>query len=124
MVIDSNIFIDYLRAKDKTATKLFQLSENSELFISAISLYELYMGANTPAKEQDIKILTEDINVLPFTDQVAVKSAQIYHLLKAKNRMIEFRDIFIAATCIVNDLPIVTLNKKHFDRIEELRMFN
>ena len=84
MVIDTNIFIEHLRAKNKTSTKLYQLSENSELFISAISLYELYMGANTPAKEQDIKALTEDINVLPFTDQVAVKSAQIYLLLKSK----------------------------------------
>lgn len=124
MVIDTNIFIEYLRAKDKTATKLYQLSENPELFISAISLYELYMGANTAAKEQDIRTLTEDIIILPFTDQIAIKSAQIYHQLKAKNQIIEFRDIFIAATCIVNDLPIKTLNTKHFDRIEKLRIID
>jgi tRNA(fMet)-specific endonuclease VapC len=36
--------------------------------------------------------------------------------------MIEFRDIFIAATCIVNELPLITLNKKHFKRIEELKL--
>lgn len=36
--------------------------------------------------------------------------------------MIEFRDIFIAATCIVNGLPIVTLNKKHFKRIAGLKI--
>jgi len=36
--------------------------------------------------------------------------------------MIEFRDIFIAATCIVNDLPVRTLNKKHFDRITGLHV--
>lgn len=29
-------------------------------------------------------------------------------------------NIFIAATCIVNELPIVTLNKKHFERIKGL----
>jgi len=34
--------------------------------------------------------------------------------------MIEFRDIFIAATCMVNNLPVKTLNKKHYDRIEGL----
>ena len=37
--------------------------------------------------------------------------------------MIEFRDIFIAATCIENNLPIVTLNKKHFERIAGLDIF-
>lgn len=36
--------------------------------------------------------------------------------------MIEFRDIFIAATCIVNELPIATLNKKHFKHIEGLKI--
>ncbi|MGY3213678.1 type II toxin-antitoxin system VapC family toxin [Mucilaginibacter sp. HD30] len=122
MVIDTNIFIDYLRAKDKTATKLYQLSVSTELFISSISLYELYMGATTIDKEQHMKTLTEGFTILPFTNHVAIKSAKIYQQLKAKNQMIEFRDIFIAATCIVNDLPIVTLNIKHFDRIAELRI--
>jgi len=122
MVIDTNIFIEYLRAKDKTLTKLYQLSVNTELFISSISLYELYMGATTVDKEKHINTLTEGFTVLPFTNQVAIKSAKIYQQLKAKNQMIEFRDIFIAATCIINDLPIVTLNKKHFDRIAELRI--
>ena len=30
---------------------------------------------------------------------------------------IDFLDIFIAATCIINNLPIKTLNKNHFNRI-------
>ncbi len=36
--------------------------------------------------------------------------------------MIEFRDIFIAATCMVHELPIVTLNKKHFKCIDGLKI--
>jgi len=53
---------------------------------------------------------------------VAVKAAQIYHSLKSNNQLIEFRDIFIAATCVVNDQPIVMLNKKHFQRIREIKL--
>ena len=67
-------------------------------------------------------MLTEDLAVLPFTDAVSIKAAQIYHQLRLSNQMIEFRDILIAATCIVNELPIVTLNKKHFKRIEGLKI--
>jgi tRNA(fMet)-specific endonuclease VapC len=122
MVIDTNIFIEHLRAKNKATTTLYQLSDNSELFVSSISLYELYMGATTKDKERDIKIITEDLSILPFTESVAIKAAQIYHQLKADNQIIDFRDIFIAATCIVNKFPIVTLNKKHFQRIEELKI--
>ena len=67
-------------------------------------------------------MLTEDLSILPFTDAVSIQAAQIYHRLRLSNQMIEFRDIFIAATCIVNELPIATLNKKHFKRIEGLKI--
>jgi len=80
------------------------------------------MGATTQEKENDVRTITEDIPVLPFSDAVALKAAQLYHLLKKQNKLIEFRDIFIAATCIVNELPLATLNKKHFTRIGELRL--
>ena len=122
MVIDTCIFIEHLRAKDKLTTTLYQISDNTELFISSVSLYELYMGATNKEKENDIKNITEDLSILPFTGAVAQKAAQIYHQLRVSNRMIEFRDIFIAATCIVNEMPIVTLNQKDFQRIDGLRI--
>lgn len=122
MVIDTGIFIEHLRSKDKTATTLYQVSNQSNLYISAVSLYELYMGAATNEKVQDIKMLTEDLTILPFTDAVAIKAAQIYHKLRLANQMIEFRDIFIAATCITHELPIATINKRHFERIEGLKI--
>ncbi len=56
------------------------------------------MGVTSQQKMQDVKIITEDLAVLPFTDEVALKASQIYHSLRSKNQMIEFRDIFIAAT--------------------------
>lgn len=122
MVIDTGIFIEHLRAKDKTSTTLFKLADEPELFISAVSLYELYMGATSREKMQDIKNLTEDLAILPFTDEVALTAGQIYHQLRVSNKLIEFRDIFIAATCLTFKLPIATLNKKHFERVEGLKI--
>lgn len=122
MVIDTGVIIDHLRAKDKTSTKLFEISDNAPLYISAVSLYELHMGATTPQKLDDVVNITEGLIVLPFNDQIAVKASQIYHSLRRSNQIIEFRDIFIAATCIINGLPIVTLNRKHFHRVDDLRI--
>lgn len=93
-----------------------------KFFLSAVTLYELYMGATTPEKEKDIAAITESFTTLPFTDRIAQKAATIYHTLRTRNQMIEFRDIFIAATCLVYDLPIATLNKKHFKRIDDLKI--
>ena len=120
MVVDTSIFIEFLRAKDKTTTALFLMPDNEPLYILSVTYYELFMGATTPDKITDIKILTEGIPVLPFDEEVAEKSAKIYHQLRKLNKMIEFRDIFIAATCLVNNLSIKTINKKHFDRIKGL----
>lgn len=75
------------------------------------------MGATDSQKLHDIQLLTEDLLILPFDDRVAAKSGEIYHQLKKENKMIEFRDIFIAATCIIYQMPLKTLNTKHFERI-------
>lgn len=40
--------------------------------------------------------ITENLEVLPFNGQMAVKASQIYHSLRRSNQMIEFRDIFLA----------------------------
>lgn len=122
MVADTGIFIEHLRAKDKLSTTLYKIAESTAIYVSAITVYELYMGAATKDKEQDVLTITENLTVLPFTNSIAIKAAELYHKLRLSNQMIEFRDIFIAATCLVHELPIITLNKKHFERIDGLEM--
>lgn len=122
MVVDTSIFIEFLRKKDKTKTVLYNIPEKTPIALSSVTLYELLMGATNKSKKEDVKLLTEDLLVLPFDSEVAEKSGEIYHQLRNENTMIEFRDIFIAATCLVYDMPIKTLNQKHFKRIENLQI--
>ena len=122
MVIDTNVFIEYLRATDKRKTVLYSISGNAGLHISAVTLYELYIGASTIEKKKDILLLTEDLVILPFSDDVAVQASVIYHELKKTSELIEFRDIFIGATCLVYSLPLKTLNLKHFNRIKGIKL--
>lgn len=122
MIIDTSIVIQYIRAKNKSVTTLYNITNQKNFFISTVSLYELYIGANSIDKIRDIQLVTGKLAVLSFTYLASLKASEIYLQLKAKNQLIEFRDIFIAATCIVQNLPIVTLNKKHFERIEGLEV--
>ena len=124
VVIDTSIFIGYLRARDKKNTGLYKIPNNIILYISAITLYELLMGATNEQKRDDVHLLTEDVVVLPFDEQVSVKASEIYHQLRSTNKMIEFRDIFIAATCLVYDLPILTANINHLQRNSGLQNEN
>lgn len=122
MVVDTSVFIEFLRAKNKTKTALFSIPDNMPIYISSVTLYELLMGATSDEKKNDIKILTDDLPILPFNDDVARKAAEIYHQLKKSNKIIEFRDIFIGATSITNNLSLMTLNRKHFERIIGLKL--
>jgi predicted nucleic acid-binding protein len=61
-------------------------------------------------------------NILDFNQNVARKAVDINHELKKKRKQIEMADLFIAATAIAYHLPIATLNKKHFERIDHLNI--
>lgn len=122
LVIDTGIFIEFLRAKEKTKTHLLKIPEEVTKCISVLTLYELLMGATSKEKIKDIQLLTEDLVILPLNVEVAWKASTIYHQLRRHNSLIEFRDLFIAATCLSYNLKILTLNKRHFSRIKGLEL--
>lgn len=89
--------------------------------ISAITYYEIYTGANAIQLSAWEQIL-HNIHVVPFDTIVAQTAVEINAHLKSKRKQIQMADLFIAATAIANKLPIATLNKKHFERIDTLEV--
>ncbi len=122
VVIDTNIFIEHLRAKDKENTSLSQLNEEKTWYVSVISVFELYVGATSLQKKQDVEILLTNIHILGMNEDIAKIAAEIAINLKQKHQIIEFRDIFIAATALYYNMPIISLNRNHFQRIENLQL--
>lgn len=61
--------------------------------------------------------------VLPFDLACSKIAAKIYQDLKVENQLISLPDIFIAATAIAHDLQLLTLNRKHFERITALKLY-
>ncbi len=53
---------------------------------------------------------------------VLLDTSILIKLLKRTRNLIESADLFIAATAINNNLPLATLNYKHFDRITNLNL--
>jgi tRNA(fMet)-specific endonuclease VapC len=122
MVVDTSIFIDYLRKKNKKNSSLFKLPDDKILYVSVITVFELFLGATNEQKWQDVVLLTNDLNILPVTVDISKKAAKIFQDLKKRNKIIDFRDILIGATAITNNLPVVTHNIKHFERITGLEV--
>ncbi len=82
ILVDTSIFVQYLRTKNKEKTELFNLSSEATLFISTVTLFELYAGATNQQKWDDVKILTNDLPILPFTIDLAKFAGKIFFRFK------------------------------------------
>ena len=121
VLVDTSILIEFFRKKNKKKSLLFKIQQAYDIFASTISEFEFLAGV----KDENIKSLKHffnKINLLHFDSNAAKTASFIYKNLKSKNQVIEFRDIFIAATAIANDLPISTLNIEHFKRVDDLKI--
>lgn len=91
----------------------------SRVFISTISLFELFLRTtNIEPVEKFIK----DLEILDFDSTSARKASELKNVLKNQGKEIEIRDLFIAATAIVNSCALATLNVKDFKNIKDLKL--
>ncbi len=122
LLIDTSIIIDYLRKKNKRNSQFYKIVGSYNLFVSAVTLFELFAGAKDEQKSNDINYILEYVEILPFTGATAKEAGEIYLKLRNQNKVIETKDLFIGATALFHDLPLTTLNVKHFERIEGLEI--
>lgn len=122
LLIDTSILIDHLRKTQKDKTIFYKLTLYYDFVISAITEFEFLIGS-TDKNRQFTKELLESLPVLDFDSKCVKEAAEIYWNLKKKNQLITLPDIFIAATATTHNLQFLTLNRKHFEPIENLKLF-
>ena len=120
VLVDTSILIDFFRKSDKVNSRLMKLVTGDAHFcISAITEFEIYTG--TPQNQidywEDFLFRTQ---VLAFDKEIARTAVDINKTLKKQRKLIGMADLFIATTAVHYSLPLVTLNVKHFERVDEL----
>lgn len=122
--LDSDFIINALRNKRDAGRKLVQIKQEGEpLFTTAINTFELFKGLKENKREKEIETLNDflfGVDILDFDFESSEKAAQIFNTLKEQGNLIDIADILIASIAISNNQPLLTENKKHFDRIKEL----
>ena len=121
VLVDTSILIDFFRKEDKSKSLLYKIQRTHKILISTISEFEFMAGVKED-HVKSIKYFFEKIGIISFDSSAALIASSIYRNLKTKNQLIEFRDIFIAATAIAHDIPVLTLNMNHFERVEHLKL--
>lgn len=124
VVLDTNIVIDQLRLppdKETIFTKLVSANITETFAISVLSVQELYQGKSSikAEKEQEILTILERLKILPYNFNIAKLAGEI---IRDCPKPIEFTDAAIAATAIINEAKLVTLNKKDFQIIKNLQL--
>ena len=122
VLLDTSILIDHIRKPDKEKTRFYELSQDNALVISTITGFELLVGRNNKNATFTDHMLN-DLTVLPFHQACMQRAVEIYHTLKMANQLIPPFDIFIAATALAYEIPVATMNTKHFNRIAALTLY-
>jgi hypothetical protein len=119
-VVDTNVWIDYLRGDDAAVETIERLSVEGSLATSAVTVFELYRGARTGKKRQAIRgLLGAVANVLPFTEEAAETAARIEIAQRTSGNQIEVRDAMIAGIVVASDAALLTRDSD-FERVPEL----
>ena len=120
IMLDTSILIDFFRKENKENAILFSLSAKyKHFYVSVITEYEIFSGS-TPTQQNFWETFFSKMNILTLDSNCTQQAVSIHKVLKRKNKMIEIPDLLIAATALTHQLPIATINKKHFERVEGL----
>jgi len=122
-LIDSDILIDFLNNKTEAIKLLIRLEE-SEMAISVITFAEILEGLVDDRKKYlNVRKGLSKLSMLAVDANIAEKFAGVRAILRKKGELIENMDIFIAATAMSHDLVLVTNNKRDFERIKGLKLY-
>jgi len=127
-LLDTDIIIYWLKNKYPQINNKIEEAGDSRIFISSITVAELYYGAYHSSKPKEnyqlINELVTEINVLNFDAEAGEQFGKIKTDLKRTGKIINDSDLFIAASAICRDMILITNNEKHFQRIENLKIQN
>jgi len=109
ILIDTDVLIDYINGVRELPKGL--------IFITEVTLYEFVRGCKDV--ERGKKLIEEGFKVIFHDNDIILKACEIWRNLKEKGELVDDRDLLIAATAIVKNLPLLTKNVKHFKRFEK-----
>lgn len=123
LVVDTSLLVDYLRGGligDQLFDKLEE--EKAELYIPTIVIYELFSGKSSDklSVEQDINDFISRFKRIELTEEIAKKAGKLY---KISGKQIGPQDYIIAASALVIEAKVLTLNTKHFEQISGLSLY-
>ncbi len=121
IVADTDVLIDFLNGKGEAATVELLLSRGA-LRTTVITRFELFSSAKADKQRVKLQHLFDAIPSLPLDDSAADIASDIRRSLEKSGRDIGMADSLIAGIVIQNNGTLLTRNRRHFERIPNLKL--
>ncbi len=125
LIFDTTFLIDFQRERNAGSEGPAHgfLRENAEAYalLPAIAYGEFAEGFKDLGSAAFLS-LVESFELLPVNREVAGIYAEITRTLRGTGRIIGANDLWIAATALREDRPLVTRNLDHFARVPGIQL--
>ena len=121
-VADTDVLIDFLSASERAAEYVRAELQNGNLATTVITRFELFSGARSAKAMRAIGELLESIRSLPLDSKAADRAAAVRRTLERKGSTIGMADSLIAGIVLTANGVLLTRNRRHFDRVEGLKL--
>jgi tRNA(fMet)-specific endonuclease VapC len=127
-LIDTDWIIHHLRGVASIKQIILDYGYQN-LTMSIISLAELYEGiyhSNDPLGTQNNldSFLSSGIKIINIDIEICRIFGRERSMLRKKHLLIDDFDLLIASTAIAHDLTLLSNNRKHYERIESLKIIS
>jgi tRNA(fMet)-specific endonuclease VapC len=124
MIFDTTFLIDLYResrrGKEGPAAAFLAAHAEEPAHLSIVTVGEFAEGF-PPAEQELCADILRHYSLLDITESVGWKYAEISRRLRARGERIGDNDLWIAATALARECPLVTRDVVHFRRVEHLR---
>ncbi len=118
MIIDTDVLIWYMRGNNKAHTIIMK---QKGFYISVVTYIELVQGMNNKKELLELRCALREWNtkILYLNEEISIK-AMFYVEKHFLSGSLMLPDALIASTALVNGLPLLTGDNRHFKTIKEL----
>ena len=118
MLVDTDVFIDFLRGYNKAISFIEEFS--SQIVLSPIVVAELFAGVKGTDELAVLDNFISQFRVIPITSKIA-KVGGLYKRDFNKSHGVGLADAILAATAEDEKAELKTLNVKHYPMISGLK---
>jgi len=128
VILDSTFLVDFERESARRqfsrATEFLTARPDEELCITFTIAGELAAGESLGRDRAKWESFIRPFRFLGYNDEVAWHFGAVYRELRRQGALIGANDMWIAATALANDLPLVTRNSNEFRRVAGLEVLS